>query len=212
MIRGSVRLFRLIGSIGKRLFASAFVGAFVTVGLVFFGNVPSARWSRVPAELARERLEAEQRVAEELGFELDRVVPLTTHVTDVPIELHAGECVALVAATWGPYRVRHVLVEGTRREDVRLYDEDVLGAQFWAGGVVAHTQLCAREDAQGAASVWSERVDWTDERPFERGELRIFRAPEARIGSPERLNRGWAPRAAPDAGGADAGAAPDAGS
>lgn len=188
---------RLVSALG-RLFVVAIFAVFVTFGLHLYGLNPWAAWSSAPAELARERLDAEQHVAEELGFHLDRVVSLPTPATAVPIDLHAGECVAVIASVWGAFRPDWLVVAPT--EDVHLYDEDTIAAHVSVEGLVAHVQFCAVDDSRAWAVLAVGSIDYSRHAPlFVPGELRILRAPLSRIGSPERLDRGWTRRAPPSA-------------
>lgn len=180
---------RVFGVVFRLLFA-AVAGVMVTVGLLMFGVFEIARPPDIAEELARERLDDEQRAAEALGFVLESAEPLTSADEQRSISLHEDECVALIATVWGTYRVESLVVIPEQDEDPDPYATSAIAAHPYAAGLVAHAQACSAVSAAGTvgvrASAHGERG-----RPFDGGELRILRAPRERIGSDDRLNRGF---------------------
>lgn len=182
------------------LFMSAIFAVFATIGLYLLVLDPPEPLP-LPEALVRERLDEEQRVAESIGFVLEHREPLAAASTELPLELRADECVALIAGAWGSRRVTSVVVVPERRASPAAYDARAIGAHPDVGGVVAHAQLCPDVDGTGTARIQS----WSrgDHPTLTGGELRVLRAPRERAGS--ALNRGWTLRRARRDAGSDAG-------
>lgn len=178
------------------LFMSAIFAVFVTIGLYLFVlDVPEPL--PLPEPLVRARMDEEQRVAESIGFVLERREPLRDRDVELSLELRTDECVALIAGAWGSHRVTSVVVVPERRASPAAYDPRAVGAHPDVEGVVGHAQLCPDVDGTGTARVQS----WSrgDHAVLTGGELRVLRAPRERVGA--ALNRGWTlPRARRDAG------------
>lgn len=184
---------RWIGSVFEFLFGtflrgffSLIVGVFATGALLLFGPpLPiEATYHPIDERLARERLQAEVAAARAIGFEADRTVRLEERVSEVEITLAAGECVALVAAAWGSWRID--AVTAAPGGPATRYDRATLASRD-AEGLVAHAQACSDRDVTWAAEVRARAIPRLHGDAS--GELQILRAPRERVAG--ALNRGW---------------------
>src|SRR5690606_16642030 len=111
---------------------------------------------------------------------------------ELDLEVGAGECVALVATAWGPYRIWSVTAVPSGSEPSTRATDAVL-ASGPAGGLVAHGQACNEEGAATwRVGVHASRHGSKGRDPFAGGELRILRASSAAVEA--RLNRGYVRR------------------
>lgn len=157
----------------------------------------------VPSAVAASAFERELGVAEALGFVRERVAKVLLPSNDYGIGgyeeavvIDAGECVAIVAAIEGPYRLQRVGLGrscafgawGSRWESLTQEDSGRGG-----GGVVAHAQYCSdvREPLRLCVEARPSHYSY-DDRSGEgvTATIGIARVSEAALGGRGRLNRG----------------------
>ena len=189
----------------RRVFNTAFYavfrGIFCTVLTVFasifaslFGvPVFAAQPPRPPltVELVEERIFDEVEMARALGFEEMQRDRLEDPSMDLNFSIAEGECVALIAGTWGPRRIQTLVVVPVDADTSALnYHDDARAAHTSIRGVVGHVQWCAEHAERVKVAV---RTTPLTQGEHQNGQLVFMRTRE---GTRAR-NRGWVPREAP---------------
>lgn len=171
----------------------------ITAMVVAAGAAPR-RWEEsggiIAAAAVQRALRAEDEVARSTGLTLAEqgTAALSLHGTSgawsMPLRVHAGECVALLAGIDGRARVQQVAIQGeARARGVIAHDAMSVGGN--GGGVLAHTQWCEREAVNRVAVVTGESVNGGSLLAAQHT-LRwaVYRGAWAEMGGPAALTRG----------------------
>lgn len=162
----------------------------------------------VPVELANAALEREVQVARALGFgeaSPPETRPLigsdygSSNVRLDALELAAGECVAVVAATHGWGRLSWFRLSRSCPTSWVYRDPNDLSVQQNVRGVVAHVQFCAWEPTHVELCASGFRMRDEPEHSQQPSTItyRVLRASEEAIGGAARLDRGTVTRPPP---------------
>lgn len=153
----------------------------------------------IPTAVAASAFERELGVAEALGFVRERVATIRLQnqggldAYEEPIDLDAGECVALVVTTEGPHRLQRIGLGRTCAFGISGSGWDSLTQEssgLGGGGVVAHAQYCSEAREQLQLCVETRPSHYGPPEAPATATVGVARVRETTLGGRERLNRG----------------------